>query len=68
VTANREAESALPCGCQIRCALHATAPKLLVALEELLPWIERGRERFDRDQARVLTQAMAAIREAKVEP
>ena len=68
MSAQNSAESAPPCGCQIRCALHATAPKLLVALEELLPWMERGKERFDRDQARVLTQAMAAIREARTEP
>ena len=65
------------CGCRVThvpagseahsiafCPLHATAPKLLTALEELLPWMERGRERFDREQARVLTQAIAAIREA----
>jgi hypothetical protein len=26
--------------------------------------MERGRERFDREQARVLTQAIGAIREA----
>jgi hypothetical protein len=68
MSVQNSAESALPCGCQIRCALHAAAPKLLVALEELLPWMERGKERFDRDQARVLTQAVAAIREARTEP
>jgi hypothetical protein len=68
MSAQNSAESAPPCECQIRCALHATAPKLLVALEELLPWMERGKERFDRDQARVLTQAIAAIREARAEP
>jgi hypothetical protein len=70
-------EATMTCGCRITheadasgaygiafCPLHAAAPKLLAALEELLPWIERGRERFDREEARVLTQAIAAIREA----
>jgi hypothetical protein len=74
-------EDALPCGCKVThqadasqghsiafCALHGAAPKLLQALEELLPWIERGRERFDREQARTLTQALAAIREATDQP
>jgi len=73
-------EGALPCGCRVThqadasrghgvafCALHGAAPKLLQALEEMLPWIERGRERFDREQARTLTQALAAIREATSE-
>lgn len=71
------ADDALPCGCRVEhqenagqghaivfCALHGAAPKLLQALEEILPWIERGRERFDREQARTLTQALAAIRAA----
>jgi hypothetical protein len=71
------ADDVLPCGCRVThqadasrghaiafCALHGAAPKLLQALEEILPWIERGRERFDREQARTLTQALAAIREA----
>ncbi len=57
----------MPCGCQVHCPVHAAATKLLTALEDLLPWIERGRERFDREQARALTQAIAAIREAKGE-
>ena len=70
-------EGSVTCGCRVThkgeasgaqgiafCPLHAAAPKLLTALEELLPWMERGRERFDREQARVLTQAIAAIREA----
>jgi hypothetical protein len=70
-------EATMTCGCRVThephasgaygiafCPLHAAAPKLLAALEELLPWIERGRERFDREEARVLTQAIAAIREA----
>jgi hypothetical protein len=74
-------EGVLPCGCRITrqadasqehaitfCPLHGAAPKLLQALEELLPWIERGRERFDREQARTLTQALAAIREATGQP
>jgi hypothetical protein len=68
VSVEREPQSALPCGCQIRCPLHAAATNLLTALEELLPWIERGRERFDREQARVLTQAIRAIREARGDP
>jgi hypothetical protein len=67
VSAEQEPDSPLPCGCEIHCPVHAAAPKLLTALEELLPWIERGRERFDREQARVLTQAIGAIREAKGE-
>jgi len=70
-------EATMNCGCRVThegegsgtqgiafCPLHATAPKLLTALEELLPWIERGRERLDREEARALTQAIAAIREA----
>ena len=47
--------------------LEAVNAKLLTALEDLLPWIERGRERFDRQEARALTQAQAAIREAQGE-
>ena len=47
--------------------LEAINAKLLTALEELLPWIERGKERFDREQARALTQAQAVIREARGE-
>jgi hypothetical protein len=75
------AEGALPCGCRVThqedagqghaivfCALHEAAPKLLLALEEILPWIERGRERFDREQARTLTQALTAISEATDQP
>lgn len=67
----------MPCGCRVArepgsgeapgivfCPLHAAAPKLLAALEGLLPWLERGRERFDREQARALTQALGAVREA----
>ncbi len=70
-------EATVICGCRFThqgedsaaqgiafCPLHAAAPKLLTALEELLPWIERGRERLDREEARALTQAIAAIREA----
>jgi hypothetical protein len=70
-------EATATCGCHVVpngeasevhgivfCPLHAAAPRLLTALEDLLPWMERGRERFDREQARVLTQAIAAIREA----
>jgi len=70
-------EATTTCGCRVThvpdgseahsiafCPLHAAAPKLLTALEELLPWIERGRERLDREEARALTQALAAIREA----
>ena len=70
-------EAATTCGCRVThvpdgseahgiafCPLHTAAPRLLAALEDLLPWMERGRERFDREQARVLTQAIAAIREA----
>jgi hypothetical protein len=70
-------EPTMNCGCRVMlkgedsgaqgiafCPLHGAAPKLLTALEELLPWIERGRERFDREEARALTQAIAAIREA----
>ncbi len=68
MSTRRKTESTEPCGCQIHCPVHAAAPKLLVSLEELLPWMERGRERFAREQARVLTQAVAAIREAKGEP
>jgi hypothetical protein len=67
VSAEHEPDSTLSCGCQIHCPVHAAATKLLTALEELLPWIERGRERFDREQARVLTQAIGAIREARGE-
>jgi hypothetical protein len=67
MSANEESDSSMSCGCQIHCPVHAAAPKLLTALEELLPWIERGKERFDREQARVLTQAIGAIREAKGE-
>lgn len=48
--------------------LKAINAKLLDALEGLLPWIERGRERFDREEARALTQALAAIREARKQP
>ena len=74
-------EATITCGCHIVpkgeaseahsivfCPLHAAAPKLLTALEDLLPWMERGRERFAREQARVLTQAIAAIREAIGQP
>lgn len=66
----------MPCGCQLTrdastgqsivfCAVHAAAPKLLAALEGLLPWIERGTERMDREEAKAITQALAAIRETK---
>ena len=74
-------EATTACGCHVVpkgeaseaqgivfCPMHAAAPKLLTALEDLLPWMERGRERFDREQARVLTQAIAAIREAIGKP
>ena len=70
-------EATTTCGCHVVlkgeaseahsivfCPMHAAAPRLLTALEDLLPWMERGRERFDREQARVLTQAIAAIRDA----
>jgi hypothetical protein len=67
VSAKKESSSSMPCGCEIHCPLHAAATELLTALEELLPWIERGRERLDREQARVLTQAIGAIREASGE-
>lgn len=45
--------------------LKAVNAALVQALEDLLPWIERGRERLDRDQSRAITQALAAIREAR---
>jgi hypothetical protein len=77
VNKERSDEAALPCGCRVAgdagtgdlpgivfCPVHAAGPKLLAALEGLLPWLERGRERFDREQARALTQALAAVREA----
>lgn len=70
-------EAALSCGCRVAsdagtggvptiifCPVHAAAPRLLAALEGILPWLERGRERFDREQARALTQALKAVREA----
>lgn len=47
--------------------LEAINAKLLMALEDLLPWIERGTQRFSREEARALTQAQAAIREARGE-
>jgi hypothetical protein len=77
MTERKSAQTSMPCGCRIArkasagevpdiafCPLHAAAPRLLAALEGLLPWLERGKERFDREEARALTQALAAVREA----
>ncbi len=74
-------KAGLSCGCRVAsdagtggapaivfCPVHAAAPKLLAALEGILPWLERGRERFDREQARALTQALKAVREATTQP
>jgi hypothetical protein len=78
MSAEHTVEATMPCGCQVTrdassgqgivfCAVHGAAPRLLAALEGLLPWVERGTERMDREEARAITQALASIREAKRE-
>ena len=52
-----------------RCPLHAAAPKLLLAVEAALPWLEHEYTCGDDDceQCRALAQAREAIKEASLD-